>query len=103
MRFDIITIFPDIFSSYFNESILRRAQNKKLVKINIHNLRNYTNDKHKTVDDSPYGGGPGMVMMVEPIYKAIKKISRVAGSRFAGKKSKIILFSPKGKKFDQKM
>jgi tRNA (guanine37-N1)-methyltransferase len=103
MKFNIITIFPKIFDSYFNESIIKRAQAKKLVKINIHNLRDYTNDKHKTVDDSPYGGGPGMVMMIEPIYKAIKKISRVARSRSAGKKTKIILFSPKGKKFDQKM
>ncbi|MDP2934195.1 MAG: tRNA (guanosine(37)-N1)-methyltransferase TrmD, partial [bacterium] len=61
IKFDIITIFPDIFTSYFNESIIKRAQKKGLVKINIHNLRDYTNDKHKTVDDSPYGGGPGMV------------------------------------------
>ena len=105
IKFDIITIFPDIFRSYFNESIIKRAQDRKLVKINIHNLRDYTKDKHKSVDDKPYGGGPGMVMMIEPIFKAVKKIksSRVAGSRFAGQKSKIILFSPKGKKFDQKM
>ena len=96
MKFDIITIFPKIFDSYFNESIIKRAQKKKLVKINVHNLRDYTSDKHKTVDDSPYGGGPGMVMMAEPIYKAVKKIKK-------GKKSKVILFSAKGKKFDQKM
>jgi tRNA (guanine37-N1)-methyltransferase len=96
IKFDIITIFPDIFDSYFNESIIKRAQNKGLIKINIHDLRDYTVDKHKTVDDSPYGGGPGMVMMVEPIYKAVKKIGK-------NKKSKVILFSAKGKKFDQKM
>lgn len=95
MQFDIITIFPEIFKSYFNESIIKRAQQKKLININIHNLRNYTKDKHKTVDDKPYGGGPGMVMMVEPIYKAVKKIKR--------NNTKVILFSPKGKKFDQKM
>ena len=103
MRFEIITIFPKIFQSYFSESIIKRAQKRSLVKINIHNLRDYTNDKHRTIDDSPYGGGPGMVMKVEPIFKAVNKLSRVAGSRFAGKKTKVILFSPKGKKFDQKM
>ena len=102
IKFDIITIFPEIFKSYFSESIIKRAQKKGLIKINIHNLRDYTNDKHRTVDDKPYGGGPGMAMMVEPIYKAVKKISRVAGPRFAGK-SKVILFSTKGKKFDRKM
>jgi len=97
MRFDIITIFPKIFDSYFNESIIKRAQKRKLIKINIHNLRDFTNDKHKTVDDKPYGGGFGMVLMVEPIYKAIKKLK----NRY--KKSKIILLSPKGKKFNQEM
>ena len=96
MIFDIITIFPNVFDSYFRESIVKRAQNKKLVKINIHNLRDYTTDKHKTVDDKPYGGGPGMVMMVEPICKAVKKIKGKS-------KIKVILFSAKGKKFDQKM
>lgn len=96
MKFDIITIFPNIFDSYFNESIIKRAQKKKLIEINIHNLRDYTSDKHKTVDDKPYGGGFGMVLMAEPIYKSIKKIKKE-------KKSKVILLSAKGKKFDQKM
>src|SRR4030042_4999852 len=71
MTFHIITIFPEIFSSYFNESIIKRAQEKNIIKIQIHNLRDWTNDKHKTVDDTPYGGGAGMVMKIEPIYKAI--------------------------------
>jgi len=94
MRFDIITIFPRVFDSYFQESILKRAQQKKLIKINIHNLRDFTSDRRKTVDDRPYGGGPGMIMMAEPIYKAIKKIK-------SRKKLKVILLSAKGKKFDQ--
>ena len=72
MRFDIITIFPEIFSSYFKESLLSRAQEKNLVEINVHNLRGWTDDPHKTVDDSPFGGGLGMVMKIEPLYKAIK-------------------------------
>jgi len=96
MKFNIITIFPQIFDSYFNESIIKRAQKRGLIKINTHNLRDFTNDKHKSVDDKPYGGGAGMVMTVEPILKAVKKIK-------SGKRTKIILFSPKGKKFDQAM
>jgi tRNA (guanine37-N1)-methyltransferase len=100
MIFDIITIFPYIFDSYFTESIIKRAQDKRLVKINIHNLRDYTSDKHKTVDDKPYGGGPGMVMMVGPIFKAVKTLKK---SKVKSPKLKVILFSPKGKKFDQKM
>lgn len=99
MRFDIITIFPNIFGSYSRESIIKRAQAKKLVKINIHNLRDYTKDKRKTVDDRPYGGGFGMVLMVEPIYQAVKDIKK----RSRAKKRKVILLSAKGKKFDQKM
>ena len=97
MRFNIITIFPNIFDSYFKESIIKRAQDKKIVKINIHNLRDYTKDKHKTVDDKPYGGGPGMILKVEPIFTAVSKLKKTKN-----KKSKVILLSPKGKKFDQK-
>ncbi len=100
MRFEIITIFPNIFKSYFSESIIKRAQKKKLVKINIHNLRDYTNDKHKTVDDKPYGGGPGMVVRADVIYKAVKALTKL---KIKNEKLKIILFSAKGKKFDQKM
>lgn len=106
MRFDIITIFPDIFESYFNESIIKRAQERKLIKINTHNLRDYTTDRHKTVDDKPYGGGFGMVLMVEPILKAAKDIlsKRIPlNKRRKSAKRKVILLSAKGNKFDQKM
>jgi len=72
MQFDIITIFPHIFESYFQTSILKRAQEKKFIKIKIHDLRFWAKDKHKTVDDTPYGGGPGMILKIEPIYKALK-------------------------------
>jgi tRNA (guanine37-N1)-methyltransferase len=101
MKFDIITIFPEIFDSYFSESLIKRALDKGLFKIKIHNLRKWANDKHKTVDDRPFGGGLGMVMKVEPIYKAIEEIKRT--KRLSIKKRKIILFSPRGKKFNQKM
>ena len=95
MKFDIITIFPEIFDSYLKESLIARAQKKKLLKINIYNLRKYTKDRHKTVDDRPFGGGLGMVMKVEPIFKAVNEIKR--------KKTKVILFTPRGKQFNQKM
>lgn len=97
MKFDIITIFPEIFNSYFNESILARAQKEKLIDINIHNLRDFTKDKHKTVDDTPYGGGAGMVMKVEPIFEAVEKIKKENRKS----KTRVILFSAKGKEYTQ--
>lgn len=101
VKFDIITIFPDIFSSYLKESLIARAQKKKFIKINVHNLRKWTKDAHKTVDDRPFGGGLGMVLKVEPIFKAIKQIKK--NSSAGGKKTKVILFTPRGKKFNQKI
>ena len=95
MKFDIITIFPEIFNSYFNESILKRAQKENLIEIKIHNLRDWTTDKHKTVDDTPYGGGAGMVMKVEPIYEAVKSIKSIKS------KVRVVLFSAKGKRYSQ--
>ncbi|OGZ94598.1 MAG: tRNA (guanosine(37)-N1)-methyltransferase TrmD [Candidatus Staskawiczbacteria bacterium RIFOXYD2_FULL_37_9] len=118
LRFDIITIFPEMFKSYLGESLIARAQEKKFIKINVHNLRRWTNDNHKTVDDRPYGGGLGMVLKVEPIYKAVNAIrlnkpaihkiydrENLVGlhSFKKKKKSKVILFTPRGKKFDQKL
>ncbi len=95
IQFDIITIFPNIFDSYMQESILGRAQKNGLIKIKTHNLRDYTTDKHRTVDDTPYGGGVGMVMMVKPIYKALKDIKQ-------DKNARSIILTPRGKKFTQK-
>lgn len=103
IRFDIITIFPAIFDSYFNESILKRAQKKKLIKIKTHDLRKYTTDKHRTVDDRPYGGGPGMILMVEPIVKAIRNIKKSKRVRAAEhKKIRVLMLTPAGKKFTQR-
>lgn len=96
MKFDIITIFPNIFKGYFEESLIKKARQNGLISINIHNLRDFTKDKHKIVDDKPFGGGLGMVLKVEPIYKAVSKIKK-------GKKSKVILFTPRGKTFNQKI
>ena len=101
MRFDIITIFPKIFDSYFNESIVKRAREKKLIDICVHDLRKFTSDKHKKVDDRPFGGGVGMVFKPEPLALAIDSIlKRVLKSE--KHRAKIILFSAAGKQFSAK-
>ena len=94
MKIDIITLFPEMFKGPFEESIVKRAQEKELVEINIHNLRDWATDKHKTLDDRPYGGGGGMVLMVKPIYEALKDLK--------AKNSKVVLLTPQGKVFNQK-
>jgi len=96
MQIHLITIFPQIFDSYLGESILKRAQKKGAVKIVIHDLRDHTLDKHNKVDDRPYGGGPGMVMQVEPIVRALKKIVP-RKTKF----TRVLLTSAKGKTFVQ--
>ncbi|NTW22454.1 tRNA (guanosine(37)-N1)-methyltransferase TrmD [Candidatus Falkowbacteria bacterium] len=100
MKFKIITIFPEIFSSYISESIIKRAQEKGIVSIKPYNLRDWTEDNHKTVDDTPYGGGAGMVMKIEPIYKALQAIDPQGKGV---KNKKIVLMSAKGKTWDQQM
>ncbi len=97
--FDIITIFPEAFS-YINESIMWRAQNKGFAEINVHNLRDYSKNKRKKVDDTPYGGGAGMVMQAEPIYNAVKALRQAQSKKI--KKTRVILLSAKGKIFNQK-
>ncbi|HZZ99758.1 MAG TPA: tRNA (guanosine(37)-N1)-methyltransferase TrmD [Candidatus Paceibacterota bacterium] len=94
MKFDIVTIFPDFFESFKEEALIARAQKKKLISIKTHNLRDYADDERGTIDGRPYGGGAGMVLLFEPIRKALAKIKK-------SKKTKIIVFNPKGKKFDQ--
>lgn len=96
MNFHIITIFPDILSSYTSESIIKRAQNQGIIKIKTYNLRDWTSDKHKTVDDTPYGGGAGMLMKIEPLYQAIHDIK----SKCDGQ-TKVFLLSAKGKTWTQ--
>jgi len=99
MRIDIITIFPRMFEPVLDESIIKRAKIKGKVKIFIHNLRGYTLDKHKKVDDRPFGGGSGMVMSPEPIFRAVENIKSVVRSP----ESTVILLCPQGKKLNQKM
>lgn len=98
MRFDIFTIFPNIFDSYFKESIIKRAREKKLVEVRVHNIRDFGEGKHKQVDDRPYGGGAGMVMMALPIVRSVERVLKKTK-----RPQKLILLSPKGKQFTQKM
>jgi len=98
MTFHIITIFPEIFESYFNESIIRRAKEKGKIKIKIYDLRGWAADRHRTVDDKPYGGGAGMVLRPEPIFKAVADIKKKIGKK---KKARVVLFSAKGRKYTQ--
>lgn len=94
-RFDIITIFPQLFNDFSNQALLARGIKKKLLALKAHNLRDWTTDAHKTVDGRPYGGGAGMVLMVEPIAKAVKTVKKKTG------KTRVILLSAKGKQFTQ--
>lgn len=109
LKFNLLTIFPDIFDSYFNESIIGRAKKNKKIKINIHNIRDYAKDKNKTVDDRPYGGGPGMILKIEPIFEALKNVvgKKELQNRFKKRigqtrsKTRIIITDPDGKLFNQ--
>ncbi|MBI2644042.1 MAG: tRNA (guanosine(37)-N1)-methyltransferase TrmD [Candidatus Wildermuthbacteria bacterium] len=102
MIFDVITIFPELFEPFCNESLIKRAKKKGIFDIRVHNLRDWADDKHKTVDEKPFGGGLGMVMKIEPIYKAVQELKSEARSPKSETNSKIILFTPRGKKFTQK-
>ena len=117
MRIDIVTLFPEICRAPLNESMMKRAQEKDVVDFHIHNLRDWTTDKHHIVDDAPFGGGQGMVMKPEPIFAAVEDLSEedqktsnaerstsnVQRSKIENRKSKIILMSPTGRRFDQQM
>lgn len=94
MRFDLLTIFPEAFSSYLNTSILKRAQTKRRIRVVFHDIRKAATDRHRTVDDKPYGGGVGMVMKVEPIVKTLATVPKL-------KRRRVILFSAKGTRLMQ--
>ena len=95
MKIDVLTLFPDMFNNIFSESIIKRALDNKLVDINIHNIRDYSKDPHKKVDDTPYGGGAGMVLMCQPIFDAVKALR--------SDNSKVILLTPGGVLYKQSM
>ena len=116
MKFNVVTIFPELISHYADETILGRAQKNKLIDVNAVNLRDFAEGKHKTVDDTPYGGGAGMVMKPEPIYKVLKNLDATPFAKVDGlskvkkifngslkRKKRTVLLSPRGKQFDQRM
>ena len=113
MRIDIVTLFPEICRAPLSESILKRAQEKGIVALHIHNLRDWTTDKHHIVDDAPFGGGQGMVMKPEPIFAAVEALKKMPNikpltsdaeqSAICNLQSKILLMSPAGLRFDQEM
>jgi len=93
MKIDVLTLFPGMFSGPLDESIVKRAREAGHLQLGIHNLRDWTHDRHKTVDDRPFGGGPGMLLKPEPIFEAVEAL--------AGEQTKVILLCPQGRKFDQ--
>ena len=102
MRFDIMTIFPGMFVGPFDESIIKRAREKGLVSIDVHNIRDSAGDRHRSTDDYPYGGGVGMVMKPEPIFAAVEAVLKdLAGSGV--ERSDIILLAPSGRAFSQQI
>ena len=95
MKIDVLTLFPNMFKDFINESIIKRARDEKKVTIDINNIRDYTNDKHKHVDDTPYGGGAGMVIKCEPIFNAVDKLKK--------ENTKVIRMTPQGVPFTQRL
>ena len=93
MKIDVLTLFPAMFAGPLDESIIKRARAAGLLDLKIHNLRDWTHDRHKTVDDRPFGGGPGMLLKPEPLFEAIEELKR--------KSTRVILLSPAGRKFNQ--
>lgn len=99
MKISVMTLFPEIFESYLGESIMKRAIDKDILDVDLYNIRDFSENKHKKVDDYPFGGGAGMVMTPQPIYSTYKKILEDNNIE----KARVIYLSPKGKTFDQKM
>jgi tRNA (guanine37-N1)-methyltransferase len=93
MKIDVLTLFPAMFAGPLDESIIQRARTNGVLDLKIHNLRDYTHDRHKTVDDRPFGGGPGMLLKPEPIFEAVENLGR--------EQTRVILLTPAGRKFDQ--
>lgn len=101
MRFDIITIFPDFFREAFDYGIIRRARAARLVEINAHDLRQWTHDKHRQVDDRPFGGGDGMVLKPEPLFEAVESLTGAKERSSFDKATRVVLLSPQGRVLTQ--
>ena len=96
MRLDVLTLFPEMFSGYLSQSLLKLALDRSLIDIHLHNFRDWSQDKHKSVDDRPFGGGPGMVLRPEPVVESTEAVQRMMPEP-----GHLILLSPQGKKLDQ--
>src|SRR5262245_13340567 len=103
MQFEVFTVLPEVFSPYLDSSILKRAAERGLIEVHIHNIRDYTHDKHHTTDDSPYGGGGGMVMKPEPIFEAVESVLRGSAQPSQPTVDPVILLSPQGRVFTQRV
>jgi len=103
MQFEVFTLLPEVFPSYLDTSILKRARERGLITVNVHNIRDYTHDKHHTTDDLPYGGGGGMVMKPEPVFEAVESVLGMSHQTPPEVDAKIpvILLTPQGRVFDQ--
>jgi tRNA (guanine37-N1)-methyltransferase len=104
MQFEVFTLLPEVFPSYLETSILKRARERNLITVNVHNIRDYTHDKHHTTDDTPYGGGGGMVMKPEPVFEAIETVLGIAAPLSTPEPASnipIILLTPQGRVFNQ--
>jgi len=102
MKIDVLTIFPDFFREVFDFGIIRRARLAKIIEINVLDLRDFTNDKHRMVDDRPFGGGDGMVLKPEPIFAAVEKLTGTPDRERYQAGTKVVLLSPQGKTFEQR-
>lgn len=101
MRIDVLTIFPEFFREVFDFGIIRRAKLAKIVEINIHDLRVFTTDKHRVTDDRPFGGGDGMVLKCEPIFRAVEKLTGTWKRENYAPGTRVVLLSPQGRQFNQ--
>src|SRR5688572_32115219 len=96
MRFDVLTLFPQIFEGYLGQSLLKEAIEAGLVSVQLHDIRNWSRDKHHKVDDRPFGGGPGMILQVEPVVECVESVQNMAPQS-----GRLVLLSPQGRKLDQ--
>jgi len=103
VRCDVITLFPDLVQPVLEQSMLKRAQEKNLLEARVHNLRDYTEGRHLVADDTPYGGGAGMVMKAEPVFRAVEALRRQYGESRAGESLRLLLPSPQGRPFTQRL
>jgi tRNA (guanine37-N1)-methyltransferase len=99
MRFDVLTLFPEIFTGYLGQSLLNKAINRDLVHVAVHDMRRWSTDKHQKVDDRPYGGGPGMVLCVKPVVESVEDIQKLAGDG----PGRVVMLTPQGRQLNQKV